>query len=110
MKSTYRLKKNYQYNYVYKHAKSVSDKNFVLLYCASNVSQTKVGFSVSKKYGNAVRRNRIRRQLKSAVSQNVLSLKDGFNVIFIPRLTSDYLFADVLESVHFLLNKAGLTK
>ena len=110
MQSIYRLKKNYQYNYVYKHAQSVSDKNFVLLYCTSNVKQTKFGFSVSKKYGKAVMRNRIRRQLKAAATALIPQVKDGYNVIFIPRRHEPYLFEDVSASVQYLLKKADLLK
>lgn len=108
MKSIYRLKKNYQYNYVYKHAKSVADKNFVLLYCVNNNKQTKVGFSVSKKYGNAVKRNRIRRQLKAAVSGFMPNVVGGYNVIFLPRKQQAYLYSDITRSVENLLVKAGL--
>lgn len=108
MQSRYRLKKNYQYKYVYSHAESVADKNFVLLYCKSNNKQTKAGFSVSKKYGHAVQRNRIRRQMKAAVSQFMPNVADGYNVIFIPRRSGEYLFCDVIKSVEYLLNKAGL--
>lgn len=110
MKSIYRLKKNYQYNYVYKHSKSVADKEFVLLYCNSNGKQTKVGFSVSKKYGKAVHRNRIRRQLKAAVSNFMPNVKDGYNLIFIPRRSYNHLFGEVLLSVQNLLKKADLLK
>ena len=108
MKSTYRLKKNYQYNYVYKHASSVADKNFILLYCASNTKQSKVGFSVSKKYGKAVQRNRIRRQLKAAVSALMPNAKDGFNAVIIPRRHEAYQFEDISASVRALFEKAGL--
>ena len=108
MQSIYRLKKNYQYNYVYKHAESVSDKNFVLLYCTSNAKLTKFGFSVSKKFGKAVSRNRIRRQLKAAVAANIAQVKDGYNVIFIPRRHEPYLFGEVSASVQYLLKKADL--
>ena len=108
MQSIYRLKKNYQYNYVYKHAQSVADRNFVMLYCSSNSDKTKFGFSVSKKYGKAVARNRIRRQMKAALSSIVDDIVVGYNVIFIPRRHEAYLFCDVLASVKSLLNKAGL--
>ena len=108
MKSIYRLKKNYQYSYVYKHATSVADRNLILLYCASNNKQSKVGFSVSKKFGKAVQRNRIRRQLKAAVSPLMPNVKSGFNVVFIPRRQEAYEFADIATSIRKLLEKAGL--
>ena len=110
MKSIYRLKKNYQYNYVYKHASSVADHNFILLYCASNVKQSKVGFSISKKYGKAVRRNRTRRQLKAAVAAIMPNVRDGFNAVVIPRRHEAYEFDEVSASVAKLFEKAGLIK
>lgn len=108
MKSKYRLKKNYQYNYVYKHAQSVADKNFVMLYCKSNSAVSQVGFSVGKKFGNAVHRNRVRRQLKAAVSQFMPSVAPKHNIVFIPRKSDSYLYGDIVESVNRLLAKAGL--
>lgn len=108
MKSCYRLKKNYQYNYVYKHAQSVADKNFVLLYCKSNKAQSQVGFSVSKKYGHAVCRNRIRRQMKAAVSAVMPRVKKGYNVVLVPRKSNPYEFCDIVCSVDYLFEKAGL--
>ncbi len=108
MKSCYRLKKNYQYNYVYKHAQSVADRNFVLLYCKSNKNQSQVGFSVSKKYGHAVCRNRIRRQMKAAVSAVMPRVKNGFNVVLVPRKNKPYRFEEIVESTEKLFAKAGL--
>lgn len=108
MKSIYRLKKNYQYNYVYKHAKSVGDKNFLILYCTSNVAQSKVGFSVSKKYGGAVQRNRIRRQMKAVMSNFMPQLKHGYNLVIIPRRSEAYLHNDIVSSFAKLLKRADL--
>ena len=93
---------------MYKHASSVADKNFVLLYCASNNKQSKVGFSVSKKFGKAVQRNRIRRQLKAAVSVVMPNARDGFNAVFIPRRHDAYQYDEILSSVQKLFEKAGL--
>ena len=93
---------------MYKHASSVADKNFILLYCDSNNRQSKVGFSVSKKYGKAVMRNRIRRQLKAAVSTVMPNAKEGFNAVFIPRRYEPYEYGEILGSVRRLFEKAGL--
>ena len=108
MKSIYRLKKNYQYNYVYKHAKSVGDRNFLILYCASNMQASKVGFSVSKKYGGAVERNRIRRQMKAVMSTLMPQVKSGFNLVVIPRKSEPYLHEDIVSSLTKLLKRAEL--
>ena len=108
MQSIYRLKKNYQYNYVYKHAKHCADGNFTLLYCANHGKVSKVGFSVSKKQGKAVERNRIRRQMKAAASNLIQRVKCGYNVVFIPKKQGGYLFGDILNSFEQLLTKAGL--
>lgn len=108
MKSKYRLKKNYQYNYVYKHAKSVADKNFVMLFCKSNNPTSQAGFSISKKFGNAVRRNKIRRQLKAAVSVFMPNVKPYYNIVFIPRKSESYVYSDVVDSVTRLFDKSGL--
>ncbi len=109
MKACYRLKKNYQYNYVYKHNQSVGDKRIVLLYCANKHQPvTKVGFSVNKKHGNAVCRNKLRRQLKSAMNSIMPTIKGGYNIIVVPR-TEKHSYADMLSSLSNLVYKAGLT-
>ena len=108
MKACFRLKKNYQYNYVYKHAQSVADKHFVLLFCKSKKTQSQVGFSVSKKYGHAVQRNRIRRQMKAAAAQFMPQVKNGYNLVIVPRRQGEYEFGQIVESIKSLLEKADL--
>lgn len=109
MKSIYRLKKNYQYNYVYKHAKSVADRRFILLYCPSGQDmQTRFGFSVGKKFGHAVTRNRIRRQMKAATSVYAADVTCGYNVVIIPRETPTGQYSEIVDSIGKLLKRAGL--
>ncbi|MCM1042693.1 MAG: ribonuclease P protein component [Corallococcus sp.] len=108
MQAKYRLKKNYQYNYVYKHAESVSDGYFAVLYCKNKSKQSKIGFSVSKKYGKAVKRNRLRRQMKSAAAMFAANLNEGFNIVILPRRKSAYKFDVIVNSLCELFQKAGL--
>lgn len=108
MKSCYRLKKNFQYNYVYKHATKVADSNVVVLYCKSNKQQSQIGFSVGKKYGHAVVRNRIRRQMKAAAAKVMPSVKHYVNIVLIPRKTCYDDFSALVESVTKLFRQADL--
>ena len=66
MKRTYSLRKNSQFQYVYRRGKSCACRELVLLFVRGPRMQ--VGFSVSKKVGKAVVRNRVKRRLREAFS------------------------------------------
>ena len=76
----------------------------------------RVGFTVTKRLGNAVRRNRIRRRLKAIVQQVAQSgAKDHFDYVVIARAPShDMRFAELIdlmtrafEKVHGPARKSG---
>ena len=57
----HRLTKRKEFNYIFKKGKAFSTKLFVLNYSPTKLPTFKVGFSVSKKIGNAVIRNKVKR-------------------------------------------------
>ena len=59
------------------------------------------GFTVTKKLGNAVKRNRIRRRLKSAINQIApLYARDGFDYVLVARHSAlEKPFADLLREL-----------
>ncbi|MFD1707834.1 ribonuclease P protein component [Siminovitchia sediminis] len=65
MKKAYRIKSNTDFQAVFKKGKSVANRQFVL-YALEKKEQThfRIGLSVSKKIGNAVTRNRIKRYIR----------------------------------------------
>lgn len=69
------------------------------------------GFTVTKKLGNAVRRNRIRRRLKAAVAElGAEFARDGFDYVIVARSAAfDRPFADMcadLQRAFNLLHKS----
>lgn len=85
----YRLRKKYQFNYVYRVGKTCSGKMLLLVFTKSKNQFVKVGISVSKKVGNAVKRNRARRLLREAVMPLCDSLKQNFNIIIVAKQLID---------------------
>jgi len=72
----------------------------------------RIGFTVTRKLGSAVLRNRIRRRLKEAVRRNGTSgLKDGTDYVFIGRsATAGRPFPLLMEDIELAvtaLNRAG---
>ena len=64
MKKELRVKRNEDFQKIIQARKSVACKEFVLYSLKNECEHMRIGFSVSKKLGNAVTRNRIKRQVR----------------------------------------------
>lgn len=80
----YRLKKNIEFSKIYSSGKSIAGKSVVIFYKKGNAK--KIGFSVSKKVGNAVQRNRIKRILREIVRKNIDLFPNSYNFIILARI------------------------
>ena len=85
MNRTYSLKRHKEFRYTYRAGKAVSCRLFTLVYVSNRHRQLQVGFSVSKKVGNSVCRNRAKRRLRACITPMLGTLKTGYNLIFIAR-------------------------
>lgn len=79
------LRKNRQFQAVYKTGKSYANKYLVLYVLPNTEGQRRIGFAVGKRLGGAVVRNRIKRLLREAVRLNQHGLKQGVDLILIGR-------------------------
>jgi ribonuclease P protein component len=109
LKRINRLKKRYQFNYVYKSGEHFSGEHMVLYLVSSKTKSIKVGLAVTKKVGKAVVRNRIRRQLREIIKKRVPSLKQNYNIIVVARdnITSAS-FETLTNEFSKLIKKANL--
>lgn len=109
LKQEYRLKKKYQFNYVYRVGKSYHGKYAMLVFSPSKNKNIKIGISVSKKVGNSVKRNRARRLLREAISPFLQSLKNNYNVIVVAKSSiNDQKLASVMQDIKDSFLKVGL--
>lgn len=105
MKKEYRVKKNKEFQEIFKKGKSFANRQFVV-YSLKRPGQThfRIGLSVSKKLGNAVKRNQIKRYIRQAFLELEEELQNEYDYIIIARKpAADMDFFDIKSSlVHVL--------
>lgn len=109
MQAVYRLRKNAHFDFVYKKGKSVACRSMILIFAKNRDHALKVGFSVSKKIGKSVVRNRCKRRMKEAFRQNIPLLSPNFHYVVIARQPlTECSFAEIRRDFHYLFKKAGV--
>ena len=76
MKFSESLKKNRDFQYVYKNGKSYANKCLVMYIIPNEQNKNRVGISVSKKVGNSVVRHHLTRLIRESyrLSENISSV------------------------------------
>ncbi len=103
------MKRNKTFRYVYRRGRSLPSKMLVMIYNKSKTGMVKVGFSVSKRIGNSVARNRIKRRLREAFRPFIPEIKPGYDIIFIARdAVKEAEFGHISATMQNLLTRSGL--
>lgn len=93
-----RLRSNMEFKKVYNNGRNYWNRNLVLYVRKNNTDNTRVGYSITKKIGNSVTRNKIRRRMKEIYRLNYINLKKGYDLIFIPKKNIVDISYNELES------------
>ena len=110
MQRQYRLKRRAAFAYVYRKGDRASAKDLLLLSARSREG-LKIGLSVSKKVGNAVTRNRVKRLLREAISQIADRIDAGYMYVIVARPSIAGLpLTRVAEEVEAAYSRAGKLK
>ncbi|MFM1653482.1 ribonuclease P protein component [Brevibacillus sp. B_LB10_24] len=99
MHHSHRLKKNEDFQIVFQKGKSAANRQFVI-YALTNREQSgfRAGISVSKKIGNAVVRNRVKRLIRQAIAHLEEQIMHSKDLVIIARQGVEKLTLQELES------------
>ncbi len=107
-----RLRNRADFSRVYRGGRSFANSQFaVYWFRQKDADPIRLGVSASKKIGNAVVRNRMRRTVKEIIRHMTDRIVPNIDIIIIvrkPAITMKY--SDLEKSMNHVLKKAGLLK
>ncbi len=104
------LKNKQDFNNVYKNGKMFGNRDFTLRYIKNEKSTNRLGVVVSKKVSKkAVKRNKLRRQIKEYLSTINVKLAQGYDYLITVKPNSlGQSYQDLVKSLDHLFKKKGL--
>lgn len=109
IKNENRLRKNKHFKFIYKHGETKSVDCLAVTFAKTKIKPFKVGFSVSKKIGKSVVRNKVKRRLRECFCMLIDNINQNRNYIFIAKPGIENLsFLEIKQSMLKLLQKCGM--
>ena len=105
------VKKNDEFNDIINTGKSLKNYFYHIYYKDGDMPFPKFGIAVSKKYGNAVERNKVKRQVRSLLDQNKNLFSNGKNyIIMVRKGVKDLAYSEMEKNLVSLLQKGTLNE
>lgn len=109
MKNTEAIKFNREFKSLYYQGGSEVSRTVVIYYKKNRLSKNRLGLTVSKSIGNAVRRNRVKRLLKENYRLRENRIKKGYDIVLVARNRAAFAdFYSIGNDFEYLLKKSGL--
>lgn len=100
-----RIRSGKDFDRAYNHKQRAGDQHLLIFAVINGLPHTRIGLSVSRKHGNAVRRSKIKRLLREAFRLSQHALPEGLDLVVIPRQNSGAELADYQKSLKYLAKK-----
>ena len=107
-----RISKRSEFGYLSRFGEKLQDRYFIVLFCPGRTERTRLGVTVSRKVGNAVKRNRIKRFSREYFRLNRKELAGNWDINIIAKkdaadLTLDQVFLSLNGIFQKIRSKNG---
>ena len=99
------LKKNHQFQFVFRNGKSYANKYFVMYVKENGLERNRIGISVSKKVGNSVVRHRVTRLVRESYRLHESIFNSGLDIVIVARPSAATIGYNEVESALLHLGK-----
>ena len=111
MDKTISLNQNTLFRRLYYRGKKIACPTLAIYFMRNSLNSNRLGITVSGKIGNAVVRNRIRRQIREVYRLLECSLKSGFDIVIVARhAIIDAPYSIIERDIHWVFNKGSLCR
>ncbi|MDD3206955.1 MAG: ribonuclease P protein component [Bacilli bacterium] len=107
MKRQYRIRKSEDFHRIIHASRFVKNQFFVVYFQPNELSSSRVGISIPKRIGIAVIRNKIKRQIKAILQEN-LDVNRAIDYVIVPKRSYNIdEFDSSRDALKGLLEKIG---
>lgn len=104
-----RISSSKEYNNIYQNGKKIQGRYIIVFFQKGGTKFSRFGIVTSKKIGNAVVRNRVKRRLRAIVHDNLDKICGSYNIVIVARYNISNAAYENLEQDFFkVMKKAGL--
>ncbi|MGV2999222.1 ribonuclease P protein component [Streptococcus suis] len=108
MRKTYRVKRERDFKEIFNKGKNVANRKFVIYHLPQDRDHFRVGLSVSKKLGNAVTRNKIKRRLRHVLLELKEDIQAEDFVIIARKGVEELTYQEIKKNLLHVLKLAKL--
>ena len=99
------LRKNWEFQAVYRNGKSKANRCFVMIIKKNDASSNRIGISVSKKVGNSVVRQRLTRLVRESYRLHEDIFNSGLDIVVVVRVNAKEIGYHEMESALLHVSK-----
>jgi ribonuclease P protein component len=101
------LRRPADFKRVYDRRRSAADGKLIVYVCENGLPHLRLGLSVSRKNGDAVHRNRMRRLYRETFRLTRHEMPTGLDLVLVPRKPDEPTLEDLMKALPRLVRQAA---